>query len=461
MSRFHEPQHPDFRRLNTSLGFDQRLWPQDIAQSRAHAKMLTARAIIAAEDRDALLAGLDAVEAELREERFPFQDDDEDIHMAIERRLTELVGPVGGRLHTARSRNDQVVTDLAMYTRERAAEAQAAIAALMAVILARAEEHLDWPLPGYTHLQRAQPVYLSHHLLAYFWMLARDRSRFAFAEHEAGRLPLGAGALAGVNFDTDRGLLAEELGFREVAPNSIDAVSGRDFILDYLAAAATCSTHLSRLGAELVLWSSEEFSFCELPDAWSSGSSIMPQKKNPDAAELLRAKAPRVVGHLAALHGVIHALPLTYNKDLQEDKEHLFDVVDTIELTLAAAQGMLAGVSFDRERMSDAASDELLAATDIADLLVARCDVPFREAHGVVAGLVRTALDSGRVLSELTKEELAAHSEQLATHSEQYYDALQRRSWLESKISEGGTATLRIEEQIVLARAVLDGNAPD
>jgi argininosuccinate lyase len=459
MSRFHEPQHPDFRRLNTSLGFDRRLWPQDIAGSRVHAKMLAAREIIAAEDRDALLMGLDAVELELSEGRFPFHEDDEDIHMAIERRLTELAGPVGGRLHTARSRNDQVVTDLALYTREHAAEAQAAIVGLMAALLARAEEHLDWPLPGYTHLQRAQPVYLSHHLLAYFWMLARDRSRFAFAEHEAGRLPLGAGALAGVNFDTDRGLLARELGFREVAPNSIDAVSGRDFILDYLSAAATCSTHLSRLGAELVLWSSKEFGFCELPDAWSSGSSIMPQKKNPDAAELLRAKAPRVVAHLAALHGVMHALPLTYNKDLQEDKEHLFDAVDTIELTLAAARGMIEGVRFSRERMSAAASDEALAATDVADLLVAECGVPFREAHGVVAGLVRTALDSGRQLSGLTKDELAEHSEQLAAHSEQYFQALQRDSWLESKISEGGTATVRVREQIALARAVLDGDA--
>ena len=456
MSRFHEPQHPDFRRLNSSLGFDRRLWPQDIASSRAHAKMLGAREIIAAEDRDALLTGLDAVQLELSEGRFPFHEDDEDIHMAIERRLTELAGPVGGRLHTARSRNDQVVTDLALYARERAVEAQATIGALMAALLARAEEHLDWPLPGYTHLQRAQPVYLSHHLLAYFWMLARDRSRFAFAEHEAGRLPLGAGALAGVNFDTDRGQVAQELGFREVAPNSIDAVSGRDFILDYLSAAATCSTHLSRLGAELVLWSSEEFGFCELPDAWSSGSSIMPQKKNPDAAELLRAKAPRVVAHLAALHGVMHALPLTYNKDLQEDKEHLFDAVDTIELTLAAARGMIEGVRFSRERMSAAASDEMLAATDIADLLVAECGVPFREAHGVVAGLVRTALDSGRQLSGLTKDELAEHSEQLAAHSEQYFQALQRDSWLESKISEGGTATVRVREQIEAARALLD-----
>jgi argininosuccinate lyase len=456
VSRFREPQHPDFVRLNASVGFDMRLWPQDLACSRAHARMLAARGIIAAEDRDALLAGLDVLERELREECFRLQPQDEDVHMAIERRLTEIVGAVGGRLHTARSRNDQVATDLALYTRERALAAGENVRELMRTLLARAEEHLQWPMPGYTHLQRAQPVYLSHHLLAYFWMLSRDRERFAFAARQAGRLPLGAGALAGVNFDTDRYMVARELGFEEVAPNSIDAVSGRDFVLDYLSAAATCATHLSRLGAELVLWSSSEFGFCELPDAWSAGSSIMPQKKNPDAAELLRAKAPRVVAHLAALHGVLHALPLTYNKDLQEDKEHLFDAVDTLELALAAARGMIAGVSFQRERLAEASADEMLAATDIADLLVTRCDIPFREAHGVVAGLVRTALDSGRILSQLTPEELAAHSPALADHSEQYYDALARRSWLESKISAGGTATDRVREQIEAARGVLD-----
>jgi argininosuccinate lyase len=325
----------------------------------------------------------------------------------------------------------------------------------MAVLLRRAEEHLNWPMPGYTHLQRAQPVYLSHHLLAYFWMLSRDRERFAFAERQAGRLPLGAGALAGVNFDTDRRAVAAELGFPSVAPNSIDAVSGRDFILDYLAAAATCATHLSRLGAELVLWSSAEFAFCELPDAWSSGSSIMPQKKNPDVAELLRAKAPRVVGHLAALHGVLHALPLTYNKDLQEDKEHLFDAVDTLELSLAAARGMLEGVSFNRDRLREAASDELIAATDVADLLV-RLGVPFREAHGVVAGLVRTALDSDRRLSELSGEELAVHSAVLAEHADEFRQVLEQSSWLESKVSEGGTALARVIEQLAAAGATLD-----
>jgi argininosuccinate lyase len=454
VSRFHEPQHPDFKRLNSSIDFDRRLWPQDVAQSRAHAKMLADREIIAGEDRDALLAGLDAVERELAEDRFAFKEDDEDIHMAIERRLTEIAGPVGGRLHTARSRNDQVVTDLAMYTRERAREAQVVLRGLMQALLARAEEHVDWPMPGYTHLQRAQPVYLGHHLLAYFWMLARDRRRFAFAQREASSLPLGAGALAGVNFDTDRRQVADELGFERVSPNSIDAVSNRDFILDYLNAAATCSTHLSRLGAELVLWSSAEFGFCELPDAWSSGSSIMPQKKNPDAAELLRAKAPRVVGHLAAFHGVMHALALTYNKDLQEDKEHLFDAVDTLELTLAAATGMIAGVSFDRERLREAAADELIAATDVADLLV-RLGLPFREAHGIVAGLVRTALDRERPLSGLTRDELAAHSETLAAHEEEYRTVLQQDSWLESKVSEGGTALARVREQIEAARGAL------
>jgi argininosuccinate lyase len=455
VSRFHEPPDPAFQRLNASIAFDRRLWPQDLAQSRAHVRMLAARGIVSAGDRDALLAGIDAVEVELADGRFPFEPGDEDIHMAIERRITEIAGPVGGRLHTARSRNDQVVTDLAMYAGERCAAAAVAISGLMAALLARAEEHADWPMPGYTHLQRAQPVYLGHHLLAYFWMLARDRARFAFAEGQAGSLPLGAGAMAGVNFDTDRSMLASDLGFAEVAPNSIDAVSGRDFALDYLNAAATCSTHLSRLGAELVLWSSAEFGFCQLPDAWSSGSSIMPQKKNPDAAELLRAKAPRVVAHLSALHGVLHALPLTYNKDLQEDKEHLFDSADTLDLTLAAATGMIAGVRFDRERMREAAADELIAATDLADLLV-RLGMPFREAHGVVAGLVRTALDAGRRLSELTPAELSAHSETLAANEAEYRSVLAEDSWLESKVSEGGTSITRVREQIDLARKVLD-----
>jgi argininosuccinate lyase len=444
VSRFREPQDPAFQALNASIGFDRRLWPHDVAQSRAHARMLAAQGVLSEEDRDALLAGLDAVEAELREGSFRFAPDDEDIHTAVERRLTELAGPVGGRLHTARSRNDQVATDVALFTREAALAGAEAVTGLMAALIDAAERHLDWPLPGYTHLQRAQPVYLSHHLLAYVWMLERDRGRLRFVAEQTAALPLGAGALAGVNFDTDRGAVAAELGFERVAPNSIDAVSNRDFVLDYLGAAAMCATHLSRLGAELVLWSSEEFGFVELPDAWTSGSSIMPQKKNPDAAELLRAKAPRIVAHLAALHGVMHALPLTYNKDMQEDKEHLFDAVDTLGLTLAAATGMVAGARFGRERMAAAAADELIAATDLADLLVKR-GMPFREAHGVIAGLVRDAVESGRPLAEVA---VPALGEDAAA-------VLERSSWLESKVSEGGTSLARVREQLERARALL------
>jgi argininosuccinate lyase len=452
MSRFSEPQDPVFRRLNTSLGFDRRLWPQDLAQSRAHARMLAARGIVTVEDRDALLRALDAVGVELRDGTFAFAADDEDIHMAVERRVTELAGRAGGTLHTARSRNDQVATDVALFTREAARAAAVAVDELAAALVDAAGRHLDWPLPGYTHLQRAQPVYLSHHLLAYVWMLLRDRERLRFVERQTAALPLGAGALAGVNFATDRAAVAAELGFERVAPNSIDAVSNRDFVLDYLSAAATCATHLSRLGAELVLWSSEEFGFVALPDAWTSGSSIMPQKKNPDAAELLRAKAPRVVAHLSALHGVMHALPLTYNKDLQEDKEHLFDSVDTLELCLAAATGMIRGARFDGERMAAAASDDMIAATDLADLLVTR-GIPFRECHGIVAGLVRVAVDSGRSLGQLSDAELTAACERLEPAAVR--EVLAQRSWLESKVSEGGTALARVREQLEAARSAL------
>ena len=451
MSRFAEPQHAAFRALNDSLSFDWRLGPYDVQQSRAHAAMLAAQGIISEAERDQLQAALGQVERELGEGAFPFADGDEDIHMAIERRVTEIAGRVGGKLHTARSRNDQVATDVAMFVRAHAHSAVGRTAMVARTIVELAQSHLDWPMPGYTHLQRAQPVYLSHHLLAYSWMLIRDRDRFAAVVSATASLPLGAGALAGVNFDTDRDLVARELGFDSVAENSIDAVSNRDFVLDYLAAAATCATHLSRLGGEIVLWSSEEFGFCEVADAWASGSSIMPQKKNPDAAELLRAKAPRVAGHLVALHGVMHGLPLTYNKDMQEDKEHLFDAVDTIELSLDAADGMLASIRFRRDRLAAAAADELLAATDVADLLVRR-GLPFREAHGVVAGLVRTAIDQGKPLSALTTEELAEHSPLL---DDEFYALLRDGAWLETKQSQGGTSLARVREQLERARAAL------
>lgn len=454
MSRFAEPQDPLFRAINTSLAFDRRLWPQDLRLSRAHARMLARIGVLTDDELKQLLAGLDVVERELRAGEFPFRGDDEDIHMAIERRLTELVGAVGAKLHTARSRNDQVATDMALFVREHAQLARELIAKLMRALLERAEEHLDWPLPSYTHLQRAQPVYLSHHLLAHFWRLARDRRRFANVVELAGELPLGSGAAAGVTFANDREFLARELGFPRLAENSLDAVSSRDAVLDYLAAATICAAHLSQLGAEIVLWSSAEFGFCEPADRFASGSSLMPQKKNPDAAELLRAKSPRVARAFAGLVGVLHALPLTYNKDLQEDKEALFDAVDTLELCLRVAREQLLALRFDRERMRAAASDEFMAATDIADMLV-RAGVPFREAHRRVGGLVRFAVERGVSLSQLSDEELREQLGEL--EPAQVRAALALEAQLESKISRGGTALARVREQLEKARAELAG----
>src|SRR2546421_2350924 len=431
MSRFSEPQHPLFHALNASIAFDYRLAPYDLEQSIAHARMLHRCGIVSEDDLAVIETGLEQVREEIDTDSFEVRPDDEDIHMAIERRLIEIAGPVGGKLHTARSRNDQVATDVALLVRAHTLTAREAIVDLMTVLADVAEAHLDWPMPGYTHLQRAQPVYLSHHLLAHFWKLERDLERFGFVMASTDELPLGAGALAGVNFETDREFLARELGFTRVARNSIDAVSNRDFVLDYLSAAATCATHLSQLGTEIVLWTTEEFGFAELADSFSSGSSIMPQKKNPDAAELMRAKAPRVAGHLLTVHGVFHALPLTYNKDLQEDKEPLFDTMDTLELSLAAAAEMLTGISFRRERLAEAAADDFLAATDVADLLV-RQGGPFREAHGVVAGLVRRAVEQGRHLADLTDEELAELAPPL--DSAGYREILADGAWLESKV---------------------------
>ena len=452
MSRFSEPQDPLFQALNSSISFDFRLAPYDLAQSLAHARMLCHSKIIGEDDLAEIERGLAQIREEVDEDRFEIKPDDEDVHMAIERRLTEIVGDAGARLHTARSRNDQVATDMAMLVRAHSLTGTQRLKKLMGTLVEVAERHLDWPMPGYTHLQRAQPVYLSHHLLAYFWKFRRDLQRFKFCLTATDDLPLGAGALAGVNFDTSRMFVAQELGFGGIAENSIDAVSNRDFVLDYMAAAATCATHLSQLGGEIVIWSSEEFGFCEVADRFASGSSLMPQKKNPDAAELLRAKAPRVAGRLTTLHGVLHGLPLTYNKDLQEDKEQLFDAVDTVELCLDVADEMLAGITFDRERLAAAASDEFLAATDVADLLVKR-GMPFRAAHGVVAGVVRGAVEAGKSLSELTEEELAELAPDLDS---EFYELLREGAWLESKVSEGGTSLARVKDQLGQARHILE-----
>ena len=451
MPRFEEQPDPVFWELNASLAFDRRLAPFDVRQSCAHARALERAGVLDEVELTELLDGLGRVERELEDGSFPFEEADEDIHMAIERRLTELTGRVGGKIHTGRSRNDQVATDLAMFVAERARTARELISACLEEVLSLARDHRGDRLPGYTHMQRAQPVSLGHHLLAWFWMLRRDADRFAAAGAAASVMPLGSGALAGLNWEIDREAVAEELGFAGVVENSIDGVSNRDFALDYLSAAATCATHLSRIGAEIVLWSTSEFGFCRPAEEFSSGSSIMPQKMNPDAAELLRAKAPRVVADHTALAGVLHGLPLAYSKDLQEDKEPLFDAVDTVELSLRALAGMLPGIEFDRDRMAAAAADEMTAATDVADLLVRR-GLPFREAHAVVGGLVRHAIDEGIDLSEIPTERLGEFSELL---DDEYYEVLAEGSWLESKLSRGGTSQAAIDHQLELATGSL------
>jgi argininosuccinate lyase len=451
VSRFRKEPDPRFWALNRSLPFDWQLAAYDIDQSQAHARGLLGIGVLDEGELERIDAGLERVRARMAEHGFAFEEADEDIHMAIERLLGEEIGPLAGKLHTGRSRNDQVATDVAMVVQAHSLRGIELCGDAMEQLLSLADAHRDWPMPGYTHLQRAQPVYLGHHLLAYFWMLARDVLRFQFALDSASVMPLGSGALAGVNWEIDRESVAADLGFAHVSHNSIDGASNRDFVLDYLAAASACSMHLSRFGSEIVIWSSTEFGFCELDESFSSGSSIMPQKVNPDSAELLRAKSPRVAAGYATLLGVMHALPLTYGKDMQEDKEPLFDTVDTIELCLDATEGMLGGVAFDRERMEEASGDEMLAATEVADLLVRR-GVPFREAHGIVGGLVRDAVERGGSLSELTPEDLKRHSDQL---DDSYYEVLQRSSWLESKRIAGGTGSVPLAAQIEEARETL------
>ena len=451
MSRFRKDPDPRFWRLNRSLPFDWQLAIYDLDQSAAHARGLRGIGVLDDDELGRIEAGLERVRVRMGTHGFEFEGADEDIHMAIERLLGEEIGPLAGKLHTGRSRNDQVATDVAMVVQNHSLSAIELCGAVMRRLLDLAETHKDWSMPGYTHLQRAQPVYLGHHLLAYFWMLARDVLRFQFALDSAGVMPLGSGALAGVNWEIDRDSVAEDLGFAHVSHNSIDGSSNRDFVLDYLNAASICAMHLSRLGSEIVIWSSSEFGFCELDESFSSGSSIMPQKKNPDSAELLRAKSPRVAAAYQTLLGVMHALPLTYGKDMQEDKEPLFDAIDTVETSLDAAAGMLEGIQFDRERMEQASGDEMLAATEVADLLVRR-GVPFREAHGIVGGLVRDAVERGKSLSELTPEELRERSQHL---DDSYYEVLRRSSWLESKRIAGGTGSTALARQLEEARETL------
>jgi len=408
-SRFEKPAADLVVKYTSSLPFDWRLYPFDIRGSIAHARMLARQGIITGEETDEILKGLNAIFKEIEQGSFVFKPEAEDIHMAIEGRLFDIAGEVAGRLHTARSRNDQVATDMRLFVKEAIAEVQAAISALQDSVLTLAEGSVRTVMPGYTHLQPGQPVLFAHHLLAYFEMLKRDTARFEDCFKRADELPLGSGSLAGVAYNIDRHFVAAELGFARVSRNSMDAVSDRDFLIEFTAAAAICMMHLSRLAEELVLWSSAEFGFVEMDDAYATGSSLMPQKKNPDVAELGRGKTGRVYGHLTALLTLMKGLPLTYNRDLQEDKEATFDTVDTLLDSLKVFNGMVGTLKVNTDNMEKAVERGYLLATDIADYLVKKGQ-PFRSAHGIVAKLVSHAQREGKNFSQLTLEEYSYFS---------------------------------------------------
>ncbi|MDZ4179786.1 MAG: argininosuccinate lyase, partial [Coriobacteriia bacterium] len=393
--------------FGASLDVDRRMWAEDIKGSIAHARMLAKQGVITGADADSIETGLSEIYREIRDGKFVFDNADEDIHMAIERVLTERIGPAGGRLHTGRSRNDQVATDTRLYAKGRALALARAVADLQATILKLADDHADVVMPGYTHLQKAQPVLFSHHILAYFWMLSRDATRLRHAFEAADVLPLGSAALAGTTYPLDRRFVADRLGFSDVTANSMDAVSDRDFLLDLTYASTVIMVHLSRLCEELILWSAEEFGFVTMDDTYSTGSSIMPQKKNPDFAELTRGKTGRVVGDLVGLLTVLKGLPLAYNKDMQEDKEGAFDAVDTAHDCLAVVEGMLSTMRVNDDRMFAAAHGGFMAATDLADHLVGT-GMPFRDAHEVVGRLVLECERSGRTLQDLSASDYAA-----------------------------------------------------
>ena len=433
-----------------SLHYDRRLYRQDIAGSIAHARMLARQGIISGDEAERIVEGLGAIRREIEDGTFPWRPELEDIHMNIEARLTERIGEAGGKLHTARSRNDQVATDLRLYVKETITVGLSRIRSAQQALVDQAEAHRAAILPGYTHLQRAQPVLLAHHLLAYFQMLQRDAQRFREARARADVLPLGSGALAGSPYPLDREWVAAELGFAGVSENSMDAVSDRDFVLDYLYAAAVTMTHLSRLAEELVLWSTEEFGFVRLADEYTTGSSMMPQKRNPDFAELGRGRSGRVYGRLMGLFTTLKGLPLTYNRDLQEDKEALFDTVDTLLPTLDAFRGMLAGVRFDTERMRRAAGSGYVLATDLADYLV-RKGTPFREAHGAVAQLTRYALEQGKGFEKLGLDEYKRFSDRF----EQDVFEITIESSVAGRDVPGGTAPGRVQAALEAARRSL------
>ncbi|MDP6403272.1 MAG: argininosuccinate lyase [SAR202 cluster bacterium] len=437
--------------FTVSIHYDRRLYKQDIAGSVAHARMLARQKIISSEDATSIVTGLEKIRQEIEAGAFPWRKDFEDIHMNIERRLFDLIGDAAGKLHTARSRNDQVAVDVRMYCKEAITEIQRAIHDLQAVLVRQAEDNATMVMPGYTHLQRAQPVLFAHHMLAYFEMLARDGERFRQAYRRADVLPLGSGALAGVPYPIDREFVAEELGFGSISRNSMDAVSDRDFLLDFLTAAAICAVHLSRLAEELVLWSSEEFAFVRIDDRYTTGSSIMPQKRNPDFAEISRGKTGRVFGNLIGLLTVLKGLPLTYNRDLQEDKEGFFDTFDTLLATLKVFSGMASTMGLNPDRTREAAQGGYLLATDVADYLVGK-GMPFREAHGVVAQLSAYATERSQAFGELTLETYRRYSELF----EKDVLSITVESSVATRDVPGGTAPDRVKQAIADAKKALE-----
>ena len=439
--------------INASIPVDKRLWEEDIAASRAHAAMLGAQGIIAAADAAAIDVGLAQIAGEFAAGGVPVDLALEDIHMTVEARLRQIVGDAAGRLHTARSRNDQVATDFRLWVRTACDRIDAGLKALQTALLARADEHADSIMPGFTHLQVAQPVTLGHHLLAYVEMVGRDRGRFRDARARLNESPLGAAALAGTSFPLDRAATAAALGFDRPMANSIDAVSDRDFALEYCAAASIAALHLSRLAEEIVIWASQPFGFVALPDAWSTGSSIMPQKRNPDAAELVRGRAGLLLGAFQRLAVIVKGLPLTYSKDLRDDKEAVFGAFDALALSLAAMTGMVETLGFRTDRMRALAASGFSTATDLADWLVREAGVPFREAHHIVGACVKRSEALGVDLSELPAGEAAAIH---AAVTPAALAALTVEASVASRISYGGTAPERVREAIAAARAALE-----
>ena len=438
------------REINASISVDKRLWREDIDASRAHAAMLGRKGILSEADASAIDEGLAAVGLEIEQGKLDEDPALEDIHMHVEHRLSELIGDAAGRLHTARSRNDQVATDFKLFVRKCIDQAIAGIEALETALVDRADEHTKSVMPGFTHLQSGQPVTLGHHLMAYREMLVRDRSRFTDARTRMNESPLGSAALAGTGFDIDRDDTANALGFDRSAANSLDAVSDRDFVVDYLHAAALCAVHLSRLADEIILWASQPFGFVRLPDAWSTGSSIMPNKRNPDAAELVRGHSARIVGDLVALLVLLKGLPLAYAKDLQDDKPPLFDAHDLLSLSLAAMAGMIADLEFVPERMRAAAAAGHATATDLADWLVSEANVPFREAHHIAGRAVASAEAAGKALDQLNLDELREIDSRI---DERALSRLSVEASVAARRSAGGTAPERVSEAVARARA--------